>query len=231
MGLLLSLSALLLLLASASAKSSTTTFIGQLLLPPNSSPYPNAALTLNSGEHNAISDVDGRFSFFNLPPGIYQLDVLATLHAFPNVRIMIESDSDGSPSPPKCNLYLYTGAEKQSVSCGDAEGLTLPALAAYGYFEVRPPFSIMGLFKNPMLLMMLFSGGMMWYMPKMMEGMDPEQKAQLEKQMAMQSDPQVSCLCVCVLYLGEEGEPSESDSIIIRTLGNAWRVAKMSSWF
>ena len=48
----------------------------------------------------------------------------------------------------------------------------------------------MGLFKNPMLLMMLFSGGMMWYMPKMMEGMDPEQKAQLEKQMAMQSDPQ-----------------------------------------
>ena len=66
----------------------------------------------------------------------------------------------------------------------------LPALAAYAYFEKRPPFSIMGLFRNPMLLMMLFSGGMMYMMPKMMEGMDDEQKEAMQKQMAMQSDPQ-----------------------------------------
>jgi len=42
---------------------------------------------------------------------------------------------------------------------------------------------------NPMLLMMIVSGGAMWYMPKMMEGMDPEQKAAMAKQMEMQSDP------------------------------------------
>ena len=40
-----------------------------------------------------------------------------------------------------------------------------------------------------MLLMMLFSGGMMYMMPRMMEGMDPEQKAQMQKQMEAQTDP------------------------------------------
>ena len=103
---------------------------------------------------------------------------------------------------PKCNLYLYLGSGMQPVDCSTS--LTLPALAQYQYFESRPPFSPLAILKNPMLLMMLFSAGMMWYMPKMMEGMDPEQRAQMEKQMAMQSDPQVSVLCVvcCVCVRG-----------------------------
>ena len=48
----------------------------------------------------------------------------------------------------------------------------------------------MGMFRNPMLIMMIFSAGLMYMMPKMMEGLDDEQKAQMQKQMAMQSDPQ-----------------------------------------
>jgi len=40
-----------------------------------------------------------------------------------------------------------------------------------------------------MLLMMLVSVGGMVMMPKMMEGLDPEQKEQMQKQMAMQQDP------------------------------------------
>ena len=37
--------------------------------------------------------------------------------------------------------------------------------------------------------MMLFAGGMTFVMPKMMEGMDPEQRKEMEKQMANQQDP------------------------------------------
>ena len=40
-----------------------------------------------------------------------------------------------------------------------------------------------------MLLMMLVMGGMMVLMPKMMEGLDPEQKEQMQKQMELQQDP------------------------------------------
>lgn len=43
--------------------------------------------------------------------------------------------------------------------------------------------------KNPMVIMMLFSGLMMYFMPKMMEGMDPEEKAAMKKQMEAQKDP------------------------------------------
>jgi hypothetical protein len=43
--------------------------------------------------------------------------------------------------------------------------------------------------KNPMVLMMLFSVGMMVLMPKMMEGLDPEEKARMKQQMEAQKDP------------------------------------------
>lgn len=47
----------------------------------------------------------------------------------------------------------------------------------------------MSIFKNPMVLMMIVSAGILVVMPKMMEGLDPEQKEQMQKQMAMQQDP------------------------------------------
>lgn len=47
----------------------------------------------------------------------------------------------------------------------------------------------MGIFKNPMLLLMVATAGMMFWMPKMMEGLDPEQKEQMQRQMEMQQDP------------------------------------------
>jgi hypothetical protein len=40
-----------------------------------------------------------------------------------------------------------------------------------------------------MVLMMLFSVGMMFVMPKMMEGLDPEEKARMKQQMEAQKDP------------------------------------------
>jgi hypothetical protein len=40
-----------------------------------------------------------------------------------------------------------------------------------------------------MVLMMVFGCGMMFIMPKMMEGMDPEEKAKMKQQMEAQKDP------------------------------------------
>ncbi len=173
-------------LASAAKKSPPTTdFHGRLTLPPSNSPYDSGTtVTLNGGTHFAISDASGKFVFKDIGPGVYHLEVRSTVHSFPSVKIQLLEES---MDQPKCNLYVYPGAEKQSVNCTSL--LSLPALAKYDYFEKRQPFSIMSLFRNPMMLMMIFSGGMMYMMPKMMEGMDPEQKEQMAKQMQMQSDP------------------------------------------
>ena len=37
--------------------------------------------------------------------------------------------------------------------------------------------------------MMLFTGGILFFMPKMMEDLDPEQKEMMQKQMEFQQDP------------------------------------------
>lgn len=86
---------------------------------------------------------------------------------------------------PKCIEYVYPGAPKQAI----VHPLTLTAHATYQYFENPPGFSISSLLKNPMLLMMLASIGLMFLMPKMMEGLEPEEKERMQRQMEMQKDP------------------------------------------
>jgi hypothetical protein len=67
--------------------------------------------------------------------------------------------------------------------------LVLNAWATYDYFEVKRGFSILSIFKNPMILMMVASVGLMYWMPKLMEGMEPEERERMKKQMEMQKDP------------------------------------------
>jgi hypothetical protein len=49
--------------------------------------------------------------------------------------------------------------------------LNIPAKQEADYFMVRQGFNLMGMFKNPMFLMMGFSAIMMLFMPKMMKQM------------------------------------------------------------
>eukprot|EP00980_Cylindrotheca_fusiformis_P011647 scaffold2751_cov131-Cylindrotheca_fusiformis.AAC.14 len=86
---------------------------------------------------------------------------------------------------PNCLEYAYAGAAKQPIKYP----LVLYPYAKYQYFEQRRGFSPFSMLKNPMVMMMIFSGVMMFVMPKMMEGMDPEEKAAMRKQMEAQKDP------------------------------------------
>ena len=133
--------------------------------------------------HNSIPI----FSVFHrVPPGVHLLDIQSREHHFSQVKIQLLPDSMDSP---KCIEYVYPGAPKQAIP----HPLELTAHASYEYYEPRQGFSIMSIFKNPMLLMMIVSVGGMVMMPKMMEGLDPEQKEQMQRQMAMQQDPSKVC--------------------------------------
>mmetsp|Transcript_24798 Transcript_24798/g.59819 ORF Transcript_24798/g.59819 Transcript_24798/m.59819 type:complete len:255 (-) Transcript_24798:410-1174(-) len=172
----------------AASESTTTTMTtasisGRLRHPDPDTTINSTRITLNDGStHSTYTQVDGSFVFHRVPPGVHLLDVQSREHHFSQVKIQLLDDSMDSP---KCIEYAYPGAPKQAIP----HPLELVAHASYEYYEPRQGFSLASIFKNPMMLMMLVSVGGMVLMPKMMEGLDPDQKEQMQKQMAMQQDP------------------------------------------
>lgn len=161
----------------------TTSIQGRLRLPDPSIMLNSTRITLNDGsQHSTYTQVDGSFVFYRVPPGVHLLDVQSREHHFSQVKIQLLEEA---MDVPKCIEYVFPGAPKQAIP----HPLELTAHASYEYYEPRQGFSMFGMLKNPMFLMMLVSVVGMVMMPKMMEGMDPEQKEQMQKQMAMQQDP------------------------------------------
>ncbi|KAG7437299.1 ER membrane protein complex subunit 7 [Fusarium oxysporum f. sp. raphani] len=61
-------------------------------------------------------------------------------------------------------------------------GFELRAIGGKNYFMERPQFSVFAILKNPMILMALVSLVLMVGMPKLMDSMDPEMRAEFEAQ-------------------------------------------------
>ena len=139
-------------------------------------------ITLNNGEFSTYSAPDGSFAFYNVPPGIHVLDVQSLTYVFSQVKIQLLTESIDEP---RCIEYYYPGATKAPI----AHPIELTALATPQYFEPRAKFSPFVFLKNPMVIMMIFSVGLMLLMPHMMQNLDPEQKEQMRKQMEAQQDP------------------------------------------
>jgi len=166
------------------------------------SPPSSPSLQLDHGEDVTYSRAGqgGEFEFQNIPLGVHSISVVGEANGFsseavkkkeddfvfPFVKVLVTENADGVVVG-KCHMYYFLGGER--VPLPSCNNLRLPAISKVSYFEQKRPFSLMGLFKNPMLLMMLFGAGMTFIMPKMMEGMDPEQRKEMEAQMAAQQDP------------------------------------------
>ena len=165
-----------------SQAAETATIEGRLEYPDGTPFNITTPVTLNHGEQFTYCKVDGSFIFRKVPPGVHQIDVQSTTHHFGQVKIQLLEES---MTDPKCVEYAYPGATKKPIEYP----IVMTAYATYEFFEKRPAFSIFAILKNPMFLMMAFSVGMMFLMPKMMEGLDPEEKARMKEQMAAQQDP------------------------------------------
>ena len=184
-------------------QAQSTTIRGRLQYPDKSPFNITTKVTLNHGELTTYCKLgDGcSFELYYVPSGVHQLDVLSTTHHFAQVKIQVLPDG----SEPKCLEYAFPGANKNAVK----HPLELTAYATFDYFEQRRGFSIWFILKNPMVLMMAFSVGIMFFMPKMMEGLDPEEKAQMKKQMEMQQDPSKM---LSSLWEGMSGQEPESNN-------------------
>lgn len=173
-------------LLSTTASEETITLHGRLQFPDKRPYNTTTKISVNHGAYTAYSRSDGNFTFYDLPPGIYQIDVLSVQHHFSQVKCQYKPELALEQKPTlSCLEYVYPGSAKRILD----EILVIHALAEMTYFEERKGFSVLSMLKNPMLLMMIVMVGMMYMMPKLMEDMNPEERAQMKKQMAMQQDP------------------------------------------
>ncbi|KAL7458444.1 hypothetical protein ACHAWC_011085 [Mediolabrus comicus] len=168
--------------ASSTRRPPTASIQGRLRLPDPSASLNSTRITLNDGSHTTYTQPNGNFIFHRVPHGIHLLDVQSREHHFSQIKIQLLEDAMDSP---KCIEYVYPGAPKQAIP----HPLELTAHASYEYYEKRQGFSIFSILKNPMLLMMIFTFGMIFMMPRLMEDMDDDQKQMMQKQMQFQQDP------------------------------------------
>ncbi|KAJ3552000.1 hypothetical protein NM688_g4387 [Phlebia brevispora] len=123
---------------------------------------------------------DGGFTIPNVLPGTYILSVISHDHVFDKLRV----DIPESESPPEVRPYI----PGTPVSPASAVVLPYPIVLSptqkLDFFMPHQAFSLVGMFKNPMMLMMLVGGGMVFLMPYLMKNMDPEVLQDFEKRQA-----------------------------------------------
>ena len=138
---------------AAGASATTRTIEGRLAYTDQSPFNITTRITLNNGEYSTYSRSDGSFSIFHVGPGVHQLDVHNSEYMFGQVKIQVLEEMLSDEEPPKCIEYAYPGAAKMATKYP----LELMPHAKYQYFEKKRGFSLFGLLKNPMVLLMAVS--------------------------------------------------------------------------
>ncbi|KAJ4261447.1 hypothetical protein NW762_006872 [Fusarium torreyae] len=180
--------AALLALPNALASDSLT-----LYLPAKPNPFALPASThatlSSAGVHvSAPLSSANTFVFHNVTPGSYLADVHCPTDAFHPLRIDVQLAEGGDEGIVQAwetyrgNDWANKGEVIQVREGSKGRGFELRALGGKNYFMERPQFSVFAILKNPMILMALVSLVLMVGMPKLMDQMDPELRAEFEAQ-------------------------------------------------
>ena len=139
-------------------------------------------MLLNAGEYEGLTRVDGSFVVQGVKAGVYSLEVVQPAYHFSDYKLDVAVDT----GTVRALEYKFPGAPKEQI----AYPLVLTPLAPKAYFEKRPTVGVSSLLKNPMVLMMLFTGLIVVVMPKMMANIDPEEMKKMQEEYAAnQQDP------------------------------------------
>ncbi|KAK5163599.1 uncharacterized protein LTR77_010548 [Saxophila tyrrhenica] len=185
--LLTLLSSLLLSAVSASAARLT------ISIPPSPPQLPNPA-TLTSSTHAVLLgppgvryDVplrrDNIFLFPDIDAASYLLTIHSRDHQFPPLRVDVEK-TDSAQTISAWQTFRGNEWSNKGPSYGSAQNeatFEVRPFAQKEFYMERGGFNILSFLKSPMILMSLVSVVMIFGLPKMMENMDPEMKAEMEQ--------------------------------------------------
>lgn len=111
-----------------------------------------------------------------VPAGTHLLEVVALGYFFSPVRVDVSSRLPG-----QIRASYVEGPRRVSDS------LVLEPLREENYYEIREPFSMLGLLKSPMGLMIGFMVICVFLLPMLMDSIDPEEMKRLQE--AQRSNP------------------------------------------
>ncbi|KAH6642653.1 hypothetical protein C7974DRAFT_385881 [Boeremia exigua] len=150
----------------------------------------HATLQSNGSPLDAYLTRSNTFNFNNVSVGSYLATVHCRDYAFEPLRIdvSIEESVEGSGEKKEVikswQTFLGNEWDNKGESRGEGgNGLVIEArpVGQKQFYQERAGFSPLSFLKNPMILMAVFSGLLMFGMPKLMENMDPEMKAEMEE--------------------------------------------------
>jgi len=148
----------------------------------------SSKVVLDDGRLSGGVMKDGRFIIPDVQPGIYLLSVQSRDHTFDSLRI------DIAPNDPLPEVHPYVlGTPFNPVSpISLPYPITLTPRSKNAYFVPRESFNLVGMFQNPMMLIMVFTGVMMFAMPYIMKNMDPEMLEEMKDRQAKMANIQSS---------------------------------------
>ncbi|ORY99886.1 hypothetical protein BCR43DRAFT_125960 [Syncephalastrum racemosum] len=138
---------------------------------------PSTRAILNGGVYSAPVRLDGSFELRDIAPGSYLLEIESINYIFPKLRVDVKDETVKA-------AYTALGVNWDSTGYSVSHPFELGAKAPSIYFAERQGFNVLGMFKNPMFLMIGFSGLMMLVLPKMMANMDPEALKEMSQSQA-----------------------------------------------
>ena len=167
--------------------------------PSNLLPNPNALpasthATLTSGSGPQLKAILRKGSYLEFPDipttGSYLLDVYSRDYVFAPYRVDVSASSSSDSVTQITGAYeTYRGTQWSdhglplTPSDRPTEDLTISVkvLARKNFYEERQGFNVLSLLKNPMILMGIVALAFTFGMPKLMENMDPEMRAEYEE--------------------------------------------------
>ncbi|KAF8844090.1 hypothetical protein BDN67DRAFT_54162 [Paxillus ammoniavirescens] len=135
---------------------------------------------LDKGRYSGRVTRGGNFSIPDVNSGTYILSVLSHDYVFDQVRV----DISDSSQPPDIKSYIVGTPLTSSASVSLPYPVVLTPRQKNNYFKPRESFNLLGMFQNPMIMIMMLTGLMMLGMPYIMKNLDPQTLEELKGQQA-----------------------------------------------
>ncbi|KLO07575.1 hypothetical protein SCHPADRAFT_641811 [Schizopora paradoxa] len=141
----------------------------------------HSRIVLDNGKYQGGLRRDGSFSIYDVDEGSYILSVVSHDYVFDSLRIDVRPDSN---SKPQVRPYVAGTPHNPPSTIALPYPITLTPRIKNVYFLDREAFNLLAMLRNPMILMMVVTGGLVMAMPYIMKNMDPELASEVRERQA-----------------------------------------------